>query len=327
MRILEEVGLTFDDLLIVPQFSGVNSRANVDISTVIGRLKLDIPLIAANMDTICDVTMAEEMGNLGGMGILHRFAPFGEQLDWVRYLKNKGLPAVPSVGVGPEDAHRALMFLENGADMVCIDVAHGNHLKVATLTTAICAQYTGYHVIVGNFAAVPDGEFLNDGITIKVGIGPGSACETRTVAGVGVPQATAIVNVSDGFNTIADGGIRKPADFAKAIGLGADAAMIGGYFAGTNEVPARGKTTFRGMASRDAQLEHRGSVSNSIAEGASFDVESRGPVKDRVEQLLGGLRSAMSYTGARTIREFQRHVVFQRVSQATLSENIAHFGR
>lgn len=320
--IINKESYTFDDLLIKPQYSEIASRSDVDVSVQIGPLKLKVPVIAANMDTVCGIRMAEQMGLLGGLGILHRFAPVGEQFEWVQHLKSMKLQAVPSVGVDAEALDSALLFMRYGADAVCVDVAHGNCKAVLDLNERLL--YWGVPTILGNFAGTPS--FLHKNvIAYKVGVGPGSACETRVVAGVGLSQATAISEMAH-LPIIADGGIRKPADFAKAIGLGAEAVMVGGYFAGTDEVPERGRKTFRGMASKEAQLEHRGRVSNSIAEGASFEVESRGPVADRVAQLVGGLRSAMSYTGARNIAEFQAKVIFRRVSNATMSENVAHFG-
>lgn len=331
MRILNNEGFTFDDLLIVPQYSRIDSRGDVDISVQLGNMKLKIPVIAANMDTICEYEMALAMGNLGGLGILHRFAPISEQLQWVNKLLDKGVYAVPSIGVGADAFDNAKNWAKAKATAICIDIAHGNSKKVFDLAWKIY-QELGINLIVGNFAT--NLEFYNANphglppnvIAIKTGVGPGSGCTTRVVAGVGVPQATAIIETSINNTVIADGGIRKPADAAKAIGLGASAIMVGGYLAGTDEVPLRGKTSFRGMASGDAQLEHRGNVSNGVAEGASFSVESQGPVVHKINELVGGIRSAMSYTGVNNIQDFQNRVVFQRVSQATVSENIPHFG-
>jgi len=327
MKILENQGFTFDDLLIVPQFSTVESRERVDTSVTIAGMKLAIPIIAANMDTICDWKMAYNMANIGGLGIMHRFAPFNERLEWVKYLVANKMFAVPSVGVDSSAFKEAIAFLNAGANTVCVDVAHGDCQKVASLVSDI-GEYSNRPLIVGNFAGVPNERYFNyERFVVKVGVGPGSACETRVVAGVGVPQGSAVMDAATKCSVIADGGIRKPADVAKAIGLGASAVMVGGYFAGTYEVPEKGQKMFRGMASAEAQIEHRGRVSNGVAEGASFEVESRGSVVERVNNLVGGLRSAMAYTGASNISEFQRKVVFQRVTSATLSENIAHFGQ
>lgn len=156
-----------------------------------------------------------------------------------------------------------------------------------------------------------------------------SACTTREVAGVGVPQAYAVQTTcaaaGERVSIIADGGIKKPADVSKAIGLGATAVMIGGLFAGTDECPHLGRSAFRGMASADAQKDKRGNVSNGIAEGASFAVTPKGSVEKVVSALVGGLRSAMSYTGAKNIADFQQSVNFMRITTATTMENHAHF--
>ena len=327
MKILSELGITYDDLLIVPQYSEVNSRTYVDTIITVAGMRLRIPIIAANMDTICEVEMAREMSRLGGLGILHRFAPIEDQIRWVKDLSNEGHYAVPSVGVETGALKKITDFFDCGADAVCIDIAHGNTKKVFDLVNYFYQMkpYSEKHLIVGNFATTPEFVF-NRNVTLKVGIGPGSACETRVVAGVGVPQASAILSsIQSGNEIIADGGIKKPADVAKAIALGAKAVMVGGYLAGSSEVPMRGKKKFRGMASSSAQLEHRGKVSNDVAEGRTFEVSETGPVKEKIEKLVGGLRSAMSYTGAHNVLQYQSKVVLQRVSNATLKENVAHF--
>lgn len=327
VKILNDLGITYDDLLIVPQYSEVSSRTYVDTITTIAGMKLRVPIIAANMDTICELEMARAMSKLGGLGILHRFASAEEQVSWVKTLSSEGHYAVPSVGVETGALSKITEFFDAGADAVCIDVAHANTARVFDLVNYFyqVKKYSDRHLIVGNFATSPEFVF-NDRITIKIGVGPGSACETRVVAGVGVPQASAILSsVQSGNCVIADGGIKKPADVAKAIALGAKAVMVGGYLAGSDEVPQRGKDKFRGMASSSAQLEHRGRVSNDVAEGKTFAVSSSGPVKEKIEKLVGGLRSAMSYSGAHNVLQYQSKVVLQKVSNATLKENVAHF--
>lgn len=327
MKFLNEVGMTYDDLLIVPQYSNIDSRANVDTSTELGPLKLKIPIIAANMDTICEYDMAAKMGELGGLGIMHRFAPIEEQISWVQQLKKNGHYAVPSVGCGETTFQDAKALLMAGADMLCLDLAHA-YSSQGMKTLNILSVLTK-NIIFGNIADEEAVRGTNAPV-FKIGIGPGSACETRIVAGVGVPQATAVLSCSKvakqyGRHAIADGGIRYPADVAKAIALGADAVMVGGLFAGTWETPPRGKKMFRGMASSSAQLEHRGKVSNGVAEGRTFQVEDKGAVEETVNALVGGLRSAMSYSNSPTIRVYQEQATLMKVSPATVYENHPHF--
>lgn len=331
MKIIPDTGFTYDDLLIVPQFSDVKSRSSVNTSVSIGTMNFTIPIIAANMDTICEWEMAQKMHQLGGLGILHRFAPIEEQIEWVKQLTKNNCYAVVSVGVGPEAVTTAEKLLSEGATGVCLDVAHG-HSAMALGTAQEIRKLTN-NLIVGNIAtreAVVSYSFKKIDC-LKVGIGPGSACETRIVAGVGVPQAYAVSQCAEAAKElthpiiIADGGIKTPADVAKAIGLGADMVMVGGLLAGTDETPARGKKMFRGMASSSAQLEHRGKVSNAAAEGATFEIERKGSVVSVIEYLVGGLRSAMSYTGSRNILDFQTEVKFMKVTASTVMENHPHF--
>ncbi len=327
MRILNATGLTYDDLLIIPQYSAITSRDQVDVSTTLGNLKLKIPIIAANMDTICEYDMAKKMGELGGLGIMHRFAPLDEQISWVQQLKKDGHYAVPSVGCGEDTWKHAEALLKAGADSLCLDLAHANSANgIKTLTTLLVLTK---NIIFGNIIDERAVRDINAQV-FKIGIGPGSACETRIVAGVGMPQATAVMDCAVsaeqyGKQTIADGGIRYPADVAKAIGLGANAVMVGGLFAGTWETPPRGKKMFRGMASSSAQMEHRGVVSNDVAEGATFKIEGKGSVEEVVKALVGGLRSAMSYSNSSNIATYHTRAVFMKVSPSTIAENHPHF--
>jgi IMP dehydrogenase len=358
MKILDKQFFTYDDLLIYPQFSRIASRSDIDTTVEFGEtekeppIKLSKPVIAANMDTICEQDMAIAMWQAGGIGFLHRFAPIEKQIEWVNGATKRGCVAIPSVGVDPNKKLDALsIYDETGANIFCLDIAHANNTAVLDLLDFYHSRCPQIFFIVGNIASPSPELFkrlypskrrkyfsypVNEGgniIGLKVGIGPGSACETRVVAGVGVPQASAVANVATALKEkgertfiIADGGIRQPADMAKAIGLGASAIMVGGLFAGTKETPPLGKKMFRGMASESAQLDHRGKVSNSIAEGATFDIsENNVPAASIVESLTGGLRSAMSYSGCATIEEFQEKVIFIRVTDATVRENGAHF--
>lgn len=332
-------GLTYDDVLLVPQRSTGASRANVGLSTRLGRLHLTIPFVSANMDTVTGPEMAIAMSRLGGMGILHRYATPNEVLGWISRIHDEEQLAVPSIGIKEEDLKAAQAYLDAGVCAICVDVAHGHADTVAK--TVMALKKMGYEtVIAGNVATAEGTLFLIQAgaDVIKVGVGPGSMCTTRLVTGHGVPQLTAVLESAEvadkhGKQIIADGGIRHPGDAVKAIAAGAHAVMLGGMLAGTDETPgdwlsmsdgmAR-KKVFRGMASAAAQTSFRGSVGNGVPEGETTLVDSRGPVSEVVGVMVGGLRSGLTYHGAATLGDLHEYAEFVEVSGNTLHENGPH---
>jgi IMP dehydrogenase len=330
-EISSEEKLCFDDVLLEPQYSDLSSRSEADVCVKLSHyLKLSVPVISANMDTITGPDMAVAMHNCGGLGILHRYVPYDQVLQWISVFKGSGVIPVPSIGVQKEDYLTATIYREAGINVICVDVAHG-HSKHTGEMVEHCKSL-GFDVIAGNVATLGGAMFLaNAGAdVVKVGVGPGAVCQTRTITGHGVSQLSAIqdcVEVKNSINVtiIADGGIRCPADVVKAIGIGADAVMIGNLFAGCDETPKiNGKTIYRGMASREAQIDFKGRVGNNVPEGVSLEVNPNGPVSRVVDELVGGLRSGMSYSGCRTIKEFQENAIFIRVSNNTAQENGPH---
>ena len=331
--------LTFDDVLIEPGYSDLASRKEADTSVTLGEtLKLDVPILSANMDTITGPEMAYAMGKAGGAGVLHRYEDASKIYQWVDGLK--GVPRIPSVGLGLQQMTHAQMYREL-TDSICLDVAHGNTRQVVeNIKTLKKMDYK--NIIAGNVATT-DGVYrlAEAGANIvKVGIGPGSVCTTRLVTGVGVPQLSAIIRCSRWGNTyragwphiIADGGLKTSGDIVKALAAGADAVMSGHFFAGCQEVPGVAKhhnqTTYgvlkveyRGMASRDAQMEFKGHVGNENPEGVSKMVKVNGYAADVMKELAGGLRSGMSYVGARNLKELRENAVFIKVSSNTRHEN------
>lgn len=332
-------GLTYDDVLLVPQHSSGNSRSSVGLSTRLGNLHLDIPFVSANMDTVTEVEMAIAMGKLGGLGILHRYADAATVLRWIRDIKAAGGEAVPSVGTKLEDLDTAELYLSEGVNAICVDVAHGHADTVAATVSALKKLGVGT-VIAGNVATAEGARFLIQAgaDVVKVGVGPGSMCTTRLVTGHGVPQLTAVLECAEvageyGKYIIADGGIRHPGDAVKAIAAGAHAVMLGGMLAGTDETPGEWlsigdglsrKKVFRGMASAAAQTSFRGSVSNGVPEGETTLVDSRGPVSEVVGIMVGGLRSGLTYHGAATLGDLHEYAEFVEVSGNTLHENGPH---
>ena len=261
--------------------------------------------------------------------------------------KNQSLRVAAAIGVNKEGLNRAELLLESGVDALILDTAHGHSQSVINTVKHIKKNFKFKNLIVGNVATGEAAKELadNGADTIKVGIGPGSICTTRVVAGVGMPQFTAIQNVSSAIKNykvrvIADGGIRYSGDIAKAIGAGADMVMIGSLFAGTDEAPGeifyyqgRSYKSYRGMGSLSAMA--RGSADRYfqedikdslklVPEGIEGRVPYRGPVKNIINQLVGGLKASMGYIGAKTIDELKKNAKFVQITNSGIKEGHVH---
>jgi len=345
MKFRNEPTYSFDDVLLVPQHSDIPSRQCIDISTQLGSLKLKLPLLSANMDTVTEFDMAFAMGRAGGAGVLHRFAPIKEQMVWVRECGSNLVPAIISVGVQSGEARKILKeaydehYSNPGLDAICVDVAHGDHARVIGLVTIIRDMYPDLDIIAGNVATgLAALRLVHAGANIiKVGIGPGSVCSTRVVTGHGFPQFSAIIDVKHKLSQInqptyiiADGGIRYPGDIVKALAAGADAVMLGSLVAGTDEAPGVriiehdvAYKIYRGMASREVQSEKKAGGVPRV-EGVSAKVPYRGPVRDTLDNLEAGIRSGFSYSGANNLSELRDRAEFVVVTGNTLKENHPH---
>lgn len=318
--------LTYDDVLLLPQISDINSRSEIDTKVTFGPYTLTKPIIAAPMDTIVGERMAREFARLGAIAALPR-GDIDKKTEICKELTTENLPCIYSVGLknGLEDA-KALYH--SGAKIILVDVAHGGLVKSIELAKEIKKKFKVF-VITGNIANYDEAMYYKKRKidVAKVGIGPGGTCSTRLVAGVGFPQLSAIFETTSAdIPVIADGGIRKPGDFAKAIAAGACTIMVGSVFGGTDETPGEvinGQKNVRGQASSSYMKDNGVSESQFKAvEGIATKVNVKGPVEDVVEQLMGGLRSAMSYSGAKSIMDFQKKAIFVKISRATLNENI-----
>ncbi|MBI4672029.1 MAG: IMP dehydrogenase [Chloroflexi bacterium] len=444
MTILPDIALTYDDVLLAPQFSDVASRKTLSVETRLTRkIKMQIPIVSSNMDTVTEAEMAITMAREGGIGIIHRFLSVEEQTAQITRVKKtesfvvdhpfalnmthtvgdakrvvdetgtggililqknvvtapanttlanaekilhehriEKLPLVDeegrlaglitlkdimkqmqyphatkdargrlavgaAVGVKPRDMERVECVLEAGADCIVVDIAHGDSKQEIEMLCNIRRRFPGAQIIAGNVATADGTKRLLDAgaDAVKVGVGPGSICVTRLVAGSGVPQLTAVIHcvqVARDYDVpvIADGGIRHPGDAAKALAAGAETVMIGSLLAGTDESPGLLMTrkghkykASRGMAStaanrdrkeRDGERVAQEDLDEYVAEGVEAAVPYRGKAREVLTQLVGGIQSGMSYSGAHNLKEFHEKAIFVRMTSAGLKESMPH---
>jgi IMP dehydrogenase len=332
-------GLTFDDVLLVPRRSAVRSRQDVSLRTKLTRnVTLDIPIVAANMDTVCEDAMALAMAEMGGIGILHRFLSIEAQAAMVEKVKMADSSYLVGAAVGTDhDAIvRSKALAAAGVDALVLDIAHGHAEHAIDVLKALKDALPDVDVIAGNVATQGGAEDLAEAgaDAVKVGVGPGGVCTTRLVAGVGVPQLTAINDCAGlGVPIIADGGIKTSGDLAKAV-------MIGSLFAGTKESPGEVEASSRGLVKRvrgmasfeaiNARAERTGEEVDAeyfeqrAPEGVEGTVPYKGDVRILVAKLLAGVKSAMSYSNATSIAEFWDKAEFIRVTPLGLRENLPH---
>ena len=328
-------GITFDDVLLIPAYNHYESRRLVDISITdkSGKLKLGIPVMTSNMDTITEHQMANFIGEKGGIGVLHRFLSIERNIEEFKKCK---YPVFVSIGCSEKDFERAMALRDAGASHFCIDVAHGHARYVGKTLKQLRDALPDACLMAGNVATYAGADYLAScgADVIKVGIGGGSVCSTRIKTGFGVPMLTSIQECARVDRSIvADGGIRTPGDVVKAIAFGADFVMLGGMLAGTRPTPGPVVTKsdgsqvkeYRGMASREAQEDFLGGMPEwKTAEGVATEVPYREDESAVLADIVGGLRSGLTYGGSNTIRELQRKLNYQVVSQASLIESQPH---
>jgi len=346
------LGLTYDDVLLLPDESDV-VPSEVDTATRLTRkISLKIPIASSAMDTVTESAMAIAMAKAGGIGIVHRNLPIEAQVKHVIEVKKSGIVGA-AVGVGDDGYARAVALIEAGVDVVVVDTAHGHHRAVLEAIARIKKSHPDIQIIGGNVATRAGAQALiNAGAdAVKVGVGPGSICTTRVVAGVGVPQVTAIMEahkacVKADVPLIADGGLQYSGDIAKAIVAGADTVMLGSLLAGCDESPGelvevqgRKYKAYRGMGSLGA-MQSRGeqksyskdrymqddvlSEDKLVPEGIEGKVAYKGAVATTLHQLVGGLRSGMGYAGAATIADLQNNGQLIQITAAGLQESHPH---
>ena len=331
---------TYDDILLVPSYNHWESRKVVDISMICKKekLSLKLPLMTANMDAITETDMANYIGAKGGIGVLHRYMSIENN---VRMFKDCRYPTFVSVGCGTKDLERVEALRDAGADLFCIDVAHA-HAKYVGRTLKSIRKMLGDEtcIMAGNVATYAGADHLAScsADIVKVGIGGGSVCTTRIKTGFGVPNLTAIKNCSRvDRSVVADGGIRYPGDIVKALAFGADFVMLGSMLAGTKPTPGpvirkEGKNgeevkvkTYRGMASSEVQQEFHGGIAEwKTSEGVSIEVPYREDENKVIADIIGGLRSGLTYGGAATIAELQRKLDYIEITSSGRTESLPH---
>ena len=356
------LGLTYDDLLLVPQKSEV-VPAEVDTSAYLTpKIKLNIPLVSAAMDTVTESRLAIALARVGGIGMIHKNMSVEAQAEQVKLVKEAEVGDSPkasldskgrllvgaAVGVGANTMERVEALLQAGADVITVDSAHGHSKNILRVVAEMRATYPDLQIIAGNIVTKEAAEDLIEAgaNTVKVGIGPGSICTTRVVSGVGMPQASAVDEVATycadkGVCVIADGGLKYSGDIVKALALGADTVMLGSLLAATLESPgevheeANGKKfkTYVGMGSLAAMKRGSAdryfqksttSIEKLVPEGIEAKVPYSGTVEEVAYQLVGGLKSGMGYCGAKDLMALRKNAHFVQITNAGLRESHPH---
>lgn len=336
--------LCFDDILLVPQESDVESRLSVNLSMTIGngnrKIFLAFPVIAAPMDTVCDATMCIAMANAGGLGILHRYMSYESQVDMAWSLDGLGINFGVAIASNNGFLDQAYRLHDAGARLFLVDTANGHGKYAVDAVKALRDKFDDVHIMAGNVATAHGfSDLAKAGAdSVRVGIGGGSACTTRIVSGHGVPTLQSIIDVDEwrehsgnyDCSIIADGGIRNSGDMVKAFAAGANAVMVGSMLAGTDEAPGdiytdatgRSVKSFRGMASREAQQDATGGY--SVAEGISTSIPYKGSVRHIIDDIRGGLGSGCSYSGVRNLNNLSTVAKYIKVTSASLNESRPH---
>lgn len=326
MQIKYSDSLEYEDVFLVPRYSDISSRQEVDVSTILSspnsdiKIELKVPVISANMDTVTGALMARSIRDAGAIGALHRFIDINGSVREFMDTGLKGNETFVSVGVNSDWQERVTDLHDAGARAFIVDIAHGHSLLMKTTIEWIKSKYNKDVFVIGGNVGTPRAckdlvDWGADGV--KVGLAGGFVCETKNVTGVLTPMFSTVMNCSTHIQScglhqpiIADGGARHYGDIAKALGAGASAVMSGYFFAGCPETPVNfdpetNTSVYRGMASRDAMRTIRTENQLPTPEGRTTTVSMKPSVKTVVAEIKGGLQSAFSYMGSRNLGEFQ----------------------
>jgi len=337
-QFISQPSLSFDDVILVPQYSDIRSRSEIDMSVKLtDDLVLTLPIISSPMNTVTETNMANAIHRLGGLGVLHRYNTIEYQSKLLSYVEVQEKRAA-AIGVTGDYQERLTALVAQGLRIVCLDIAHGDHILMEEAIQWVKSTFPQLYIIAGNVATTAGFERLSraGANAIRVSIGSGSICTTRIQTGHGRPTLEALIQIAkykeetgDTALIVADGGIKNAGDIVKCLAAGADLVMLGSLLAGTYESPGRVVKTaqgsfkrYAGMASKEAQLKGRGHY-NSI-EGIATLVKFKGNVAFTIADLQKNIASGMSYSGARTIKELQELAIFQIQSMASHIEGMPH---
>lgn len=359
-KILEKDALTFDDVLLVPQYSEITPDM-ADVSTKLtNTFKMNVPFLSAAMDTVSEHKLVTALALAGGLGVIHKNMSIADQAKEVEMVKNyefdneknkrvlidkKGRLCVgAAIGVTADIMDRVHALMDAGVDVFVLDSAHGDSKNIINAIKNLRLEYPSMELIAGNVATYEGAlDLMKAGASaVKIGMGPGSICTTRIIAGIGVPQLQAVMDcarASKEMNVpiIADGGIKYSGDVVKALAAGANTVMLGGLFATCEEAPgdiyeSNGKKyrTYRGMGSIEAMA--KGSTDRYfqtghkkfVAEGVQGIVEVKTTVEELVFQLIGGLKAGMGYCGSKDIPTLQEKGAFIKITNNALLESHPH---
>jgi len=347
MKILSDTSLCYDDVLILPNYSEIVPNDAITASRFSKNVSIKVPIASSAMGTVTNGSMAHEMAKLGGIGVIHKNYSIEDQVIEVLNAKNdESLVVAAATGVGEKEYLRAQALVRAGIDVLVIDTAHGHSSGVMNQVKKYKQSFK-VDVVAGNVATEDGARALveagADGV--KIGIGPGSICTTRVVAGIGVPQLQALVNCSEYLKSvdipfIADGGIRHSGDIVKALATGASCVMLGSLLAGCEEAASEtvihdgakfkryrgmGSLTAMSMGSKDRYGQAEvGEKKKLVPEGVEGLIKSKGSLNEFLYQLVGGLRSGMGYVGANNLEELFEKAKFVKISSASLKENHPH---
>lgn len=339
MQKIFELAYSFDDVLLVPKFSRINSRSEVDLSTQITpNIKIENPLISSNMSSITNAKFAVALGKAGGLGVIPRFASVEEEAKEVAKVKKENVMVGAAVGVKEGNTKRAELLVKAGVDLLVLDVAHGHMLQAIEMTKMLKQIFKDQVGLVSGNAATYEAanDLFNAGADcVKVGVGPGSTCITRTQTGCGVPQITAVLECARAAkkhnkSLICDGGMKTSGDVVKGLAAGASAVMTGHLFAGIKETA--GKTIIKnGVTYKEyngstslAEKEKRSAEAVKHIEGVESFVPYKGDLNTNLKDMLDNIRSGLSYTGSYNIKELWKNARFIKVSPLGFKENGAH---